>query len=153
MKLLSLSLVVLAMAGPASTSLATDLTDWVAQGYRWSRVHGPYAYMKKEDAKNQRHRPVSETIGRAYYLRPGKVVLVVETDTASGLSKIRMGGVASDLWTASKNLSARPVRNTLGEIENPGMTGILPILSAAPSPGSSATPAASVSPSPTALRK
>jgi hypothetical protein len=154
MKLSNLSLAVAAIVGLASTSLATDDADWAAKGYRWSIVSGPYAYLAKEDAKNERsrtrHKPVSEVIGRAYYLRPGKVVFVVETDAASGLSKIRMGGVASDLWTPTKDLSARPVRNLAGAIETPDMAGILPILGAAPSPSSSATPAASVSPSPTA---
>jgi hypothetical protein len=57
--------------------------------------------IKKEDAKDERlrlsNKPVSEVIGRAYYLRRGKVVLVVETEAASGLSRIRMGGVTSDL--------------------------------------------------------
>jgi hypothetical protein len=152
MKLPNLSSAVLAMVGLGSTSLATDYADWVAKGYRWSVVGGPYAYIAKEDAKNEGSRfarkSVSETIGHAYYLRPGKVVLVVETDAAPRLSKIRMGGVAPDLWTPTKNLSTRPVRNTLGEIETPDMAGILPILEATPSPGSSAKPAASASPSP-----
>ena len=153
MKLPNFSSAVLAMVGLASTSLATDYADWVAKGYRWSVVGGPYAYITKENAKNEGSRfatkSVNETIGRAYYLRPGKVVLVVETDAASGLSKIRMGGIASDLWTPTKNLSTRPVRNALGEIETPDMASILPILEATASPGSSAKAAASVSPSPT----
>ncbi len=154
MKLPNLSAAVLAMMGLASTSLAADFTDWVAKGYRWSVVSGPYAYIMKENAKNEGSRfarkSANETIGRAYYMRPGKVVLVVETDAASGLSKIRMGGIASDLWTPTKNLSTRPVRNALGEIETPDMASILPILEATPSPGSSAKPAASARPSPTA---
>jgi hypothetical protein len=153
MKLTNLAAAVLAIISLASTSLATALTDWVAKGYRWSVVSGPYAYITKENAKNEGSRfakkSVNETIGRAYYLRPGKVVLVVETDAASGLSKIRMGGIASDLWTLTKNLSTRPVRNALGEIETPNMASILPIVEATPSPGSSAKPAVAVSPSPT----
>jgi hypothetical protein len=150
MKLSNLSSAVLAMAGLASTGLATDYADWVAKGYRWSVVNGPYAYIAKDDAKNERSRAsnksVSEVIGHAYYLRPGKVVLIVETDAAAGLSKIRIGGVASDLWTAIQNLSPHPVRNTMGTIETPDMTGILETSGATPSPVSSATPAASVSP-------
>jgi hypothetical protein len=106
MKLTNLAAAVLAIISLASTSLATALTDWVAKGYRWSVVSGPYAYITKENAKNEGSRfakkSVNETIGRAYYLRPGKVVLVVETDAASGLSKIRMGGIASDLWTLNE---------------------------------------------------
>ena len=114
---------------------------------------GPHAYIKKEDAKNERLHggsSVSEVIGRAYYLRRGKVVLVVETEAASGLSKIRMGGATSDLWTPTKNLSTRPLRNTVGVFETPDMAGVLPISSATPRPGANAKPAASLSPSPTA---
>jgi hypothetical protein len=144
----------LVMVGLASTSAAADYAGWVAQGYRWSGVDGPYAFIKEQDAKNEASysgkKSVSDTIGRAYFLRRGKVVLVVETDAASGLSKIHMGGVASDLWIRTKYLSTRPLRNTLGEIETPDTASILPISSATPSPSSSAKPAASASPSPTA---
>jgi hypothetical protein len=154
MKLSNLSSVVVAMVGLASTSLATDYADWVAKGYRWSAVNGPYAHVAKDDAKKEGphtgSEPVSEVIGHAYYLRPGKLILVVETDAASGLSKIRMGGIASDLWTATKNLSTRPVRDALGTIETPDTAGILSISGFTPSPASSVEPAASVSPSPTA---
>jgi hypothetical protein len=144
MKLPDLFSAVMAMVGLASTSLAVDYADWVAKGYRWSLVDGPYAYFTKEDAKNGRFRgdsqSVSEVVGHAYYLRPGKVVLVVETDAGSGLSKIRMGGVASDLWTATRNLSSRPIRDSLGIIESPDTEGILEISSTTPSPGASAAP-------------
>jgi hypothetical protein len=145
---------VMAMVGLAPTSLAADYADWVAKGYRWSLVGGPYAYVAKEDAKNGGSRfagkSVSETIDHAYYLRPGKVVLVVETDPASGLSKIRMGGVVEDLWTATKNLSRHPLADMLGIIETPDTEGILAIESPTPSPGSNAAPSASVGPSPPA---
>ena len=154
MKLPELFSAGMAMMGLASTSLAADYGDWVAKGYRWSLVNGPYAYVTKEDAKNGGLRlvgkSVSETIDHAYYLRPGKVVLIVETDPVSGLSKIRMGGVVEDLWTTTKNLSRRPLADMLGTIETPDTQGILAISSATPSPGSSAAPAASMSPSPTA---
>jgi hypothetical protein len=154
MKLPDLFSVVLAMVGLASTGLAADYSDWVAKGYRWSVVNGLYAYKTKEDAKNEGSRfagmSLSEMIDHAYFLRPGKLVLLVETDAAYGLSKIRMGGVTSDLWTPTKNLSTRPVIDTLGMIETPDMAGVLTISSATPSPDSSAESAASVSPSPTA---
>lgn len=156
MKLPNLSAAVLAMIGFASTSFAADYADWVAKGYRWSLVGGPYAYISKEYAMNAGSRSarksVSETIRHAYYLRPGKVVLVVEADAASGLSKIRMGGITSDVWTLTKNLSTRPVRNSVGKIETPDMASILRISEAAPSPGANAKSAASVSPLPTATQ-
>ncbi|MGA8657146.1 MAG: hypothetical protein WB586_13455 [Chthoniobacterales bacterium] len=125
MKLPILSSAVLAMVGLASTSSATDYADWVARGYRWSVVHGRVAYVTKEEARSAGSKSKSDSIGHGYYLRPGKLVLVVETDAASGLSKIRMSGVASDLWTATKNLSTRPVKNDRGVIESPDSTGPL----------------------------
>ena len=133
---------VLALMALISTGLATDYADLVAKGYRWSRVRGAYAYHAKQEAiKGVRPgKSESEVVRRAYYLRPGKLVLVVETDAASGLSKIRIGGVASDLWTATKNLSTRPVKNVVGTIETPDRAGILPVSSDTPSPGSSAGP-------------
>ena len=153
-----LALVAVAVLAILPATLAADYTDWVAKGYRWSLVSGLHAYISKDDAKNERSRrdkkSVSEKIRYAYYLRPGKVVLVVGTDTADGLAQIRMGGIASDLWTATKYLSARPVRNSVGKIETPETAGILPISSATPAFGSNARPAptASLSPSAKSLR-
>jgi hypothetical protein len=34
-----------------------------------------------------------------------------------------MGGVVSDLWTATRNLSAHPIMDPLGIIENPDRAG------------------------------
>ena len=136
MKLSNFSSVALAMIGIASTSFAADYSDWVAKGYRWSAVNGPHAYIKKENAKDERLHVRNKP--------------VVETEAASGLSRIRMGGVTSDLWTPTKNLSTRPLRNTVGVIETPDMTGILSISSATPTPGTNAKPAASLNPSPAA---
>ncbi len=141
MKLSNLFSAVLAMVGLASTSLATDYADWVAKGYRWSAVHGRVAYVTKEEARAAGSKSRSDSIGHAYYLRPGKLVLVLETDAASGLSKIRMSGAASDLWTATKNLSTRPVKNVRGAIESPDSTGLRPYPNARASPGSSSRPA------------
>jgi hypothetical protein len=133
---------VLALIVLVSTGLATDYADWAAKGYRWSRVRGAYAYHAKQDAiKGTRPgKSESEVARRGYYLRPGKLVLVVGTDAASGLSKIRISGVVTDLWTATKNLSTRPVKDVVGTIETPDRAGILPISSDTPSPGSSAGP-------------
>jgi hypothetical protein len=62
---------------------------------------GPYAYITKEDAKNDSHS------GR----KSG-----VETDAAFGLSKIRMGGVVSDLWTAT-SLHRSQILRDLGAMQ------------------------------------
>jgi hypothetical protein len=133
MKHLILSLPVLAIALLVSTSLAADYADWVAKGYRWSVVHGRVAYVTKEEAKSAGSKSKSDSIGHGYYLRPGNLVLVVEADAASGLSRIRMNGAASPLWTATKNLSKRPVQNARGVIESPESTGLRPISRPTPS--------------------
>src|ERR1700739_3209148 len=136
--ILSLALFLIINVLPAL--LAADYKDWVAQGYRWSSVSGLHAYRNTDDAKNERSRrekkSVSEGVRYAYYLKPGKVVLVVATDATDGLSQIRMGGISSDLWTPTKYLSTRPIKNSVGKIETPDMSGILPITSATPSKSS-----------------
>jgi hypothetical protein len=124
MKLSNFSLALAMMVGLASVSLAADYTDWVAKGYRWSAVHGRVAFVKKEEAMSAGNKSKSDSTGHGYYLRPGKLVLVLETDDASGLSRIRMNGAASPLWTATKNLSSRPVTNARGVIESPESTGL-----------------------------
>lgn len=154
MKIPILSLALLLIVGVLPATSAADYKDWVAKGYRWSSVSGLHAYRNKDDAKNERSRrekkSVSEEIRYAYYLRPGKVVFVVATDAADGLSQIRMGGISSDLWTPTKYLSTRPIKNTVGKIETPDMAGIiLPTTSATPGLGANARPAANGSPFPT----
>ena len=144
MRIPILSLALLLTIGVLAATLAADYKDWAAQGYRWSLVSGLHAYRNKDDAKNERSRrenkSVSEEVRYAYYLRPGKVVLVIATDAADGLSQIRMGGIASDLWTPTKYLSTRPVKNSVGKIETPDMAGILPISTATPGLNSGARP-------------
>jgi hypothetical protein len=154
MRIPILSLTLFLIIGALPAALAADYKDWVAQGYRWSSVGGLHAYRNKDDAKNERSRrekkSVSEEVRYAYYLRPGKVVLVVATDATDGLSQIRMGGISSDLWTPTKYLSTRPIKNSVGKIETPDMSGIiLPTTSATPGLSSGARPAANVSPFPT----
>ena len=137
MRIPLLSLAVLLIVGMLPATLAADYKDWVAKGYRWSLASGLHAYVSKDDAKNERSRhggSLSEKIRYAYYLRPGKLVLLVQTDAAAGLSQIRMGGITSDLWTPTKYLSTRPVKNSVGKVETPEMAGIL-------LPNPSATPA------------
>jgi hypothetical protein len=138
MRIPILFLALLLTIGVLPATLAADYKDWAAKGYRWSLVSGLHAYRNKDDAKNERSRrekkSVSEEVRYAYYLRPGKVVLVVASDAADGLSQIRMGGISSDLWTPTKYLSTRPVKNSVGKIETPDMAGILPISTATPGP-------------------
>ena len=101
----------LALVGLALTASAADYGSLVNQGYRWVMVNGPYAYPSKEDAQNGgtgRKSESKQPVVHAYYLIPGMVVLVVETDSSTGLSRIRAGGISAELWTATKNLSTQP---------------------------------------------
>ena len=152
MKIPIFFLAILVVLGILPAALGDDYKGWVAQGYRWSLVSGLHAYRNKDDAKNERSRrenkSVSEEVRYAYYLRPGKVVLVVATDAADGLSQIRMGGISTDLWTPTKYLSTRPVKNSVGKIETPGMAGILPVTSPTPGLGPNTSSATSLGPSP-----
>jgi len=140
---------VLLAVGLALTALAADYGSLVNQGYRWVRVNGPYAYPAKEDAQNGGTSKKSESkqpVVRAYYLIPGMVVLVVENDSSTGLSRIRVGGISADLWTATKNLSTQPIRNTFGAIETPDTANIMSFTSPKPTPDSNASPASKGTP-------
>src|SRR5246500_493052 len=153
MRIPTLSLALLLILGVLPATLAADYKDWVAQGYRWSSVSGLHAYRNKDDAKTERSRrekkSVSEQVRYAYYLRPVKILFGVATDAADGLSQIRMGGISSDLWTPTKYLSTRPVRNAVGKIETPEMAGIiLPTASATPTQSSGSRSGATLGPSP-----
>ena len=111
--------------GPVSTALAADYSDLVAQGYRWATVDGPYASPAKDDLRQilkgygeDKELGLVEQL-RVYYLVPGTIVQVVQTDAASGMSQIRINGIARDLWTLSKFLSRRPVVDPYGVVETP----------------------------------
>jgi len=63
---------------------------------------------------------------RAYYLIEGAIVQVVQEDATSGMSQIHTAEINSDVWTLSKFLSRRPIKNTYGEIETPETLGLIP---------------------------
>jgi hypothetical protein len=114
-----------AALGTASTALAANYDDLVAQGYRWVIVDGPYGCPSRADLQQiTKHRTDDAELAmvgqlRAYYLIPGNVVQVVQEDTVSGMSKIRAAGIVKDLWTFTKFLSRRPIKDTYGVVEIP----------------------------------
>src|SRR5580704_4103287 len=122
-----------------------------AQGYRWVTIDGPYACITEQDAKRiaAHHNDaielhVVENI-ECYYLIPGAIVQVVEEDPAHGISEIRLGSITRSLWTYSRFLSKRPVKDTYGVIETPENSGLIPaadtsIVPALPSDHSTARP-------------
>jgi hypothetical protein len=147
-------------AGAAS---ATDFQSLAKQGYRWVTVNGPYACPKKEDAeKLARTKNVSSDLElqdrtHAYFLLPGMIVLVLENDASSGLSRIRASGIVVDLWAPTRYLTSHPIKDTYGVTETPDSSGLGQVgISPSPSPvgpgslmqGSTASPGASASPIP-----
>jgi hypothetical protein len=56
---------------------------------------------------------------------PGIIVKVVKEDRATGMSKVDLGGLIKPLWTYTKFLTARPVRDSYGIIEMPENSGLI----------------------------
>ena len=135
-----------------STALADKYGDLVAKGYRWVTTDGPFACASKDDVhrivKNQSDENALQMFekGGVYFLIRGAIVQVVQEDKASGMSQIRLDGIAADLWTPSKFLSRRPIINILGTIATPGqpigvnIPGTNSQLSPTATPGETATP-------------
>ena len=121
----SLGLTCVVLGGDNYSALA-------AQGYRWVTVNGPYACTTEQDAERiaAHHTDaielqVVENI-ECYYLIPGTIVQVIKEDRARGLSEIRLGSITRSLWTYSRFLSKRPVKDTYGVIETPENSGLIP---------------------------
>lgn len=141
----------------ASTALGGKYDDLAAKGFRWATADGPYAAVAKEDAHLVANHPPDSVIlkmvelVKVFYLTPGMIVQVTEEDPKTGTSKIRMSGITSDLWTLTRFLSKRPVKDTYGVVETPETSGLIPTsitgIDAGPTPtpmfGPSATPGAS----------
>jgi len=148
------------IAGLASGS-TTNYDDFVAKGYRWVTVDGPYACVSRDDLRQISKNHTAETElqlirqQRAYYLLQGDIVKVVREDVTSGLALIRMAGIPKELWTQTKFLSKRPIENAFGVVETPETSGlILPGVTSivnSPEP-SGATPAPSASSTPNRVR-
>ena len=58
---------------------------------------------------------------------PGDIVKLIQEDPASGISRIHVAGITTDLWTPTKFLSKRPVENAFGVVETPETSGLVPI--------------------------
>ena len=62
----------------------------------------------------------------AYYLIPGTIVRVAQSDPATGMSEIQLGGITRLLWTYTNFLTTRPMQDTYGVIETPENSGLIP---------------------------
>jgi hypothetical protein len=131
------------------SALADNYNVFVAQGYRWVSVDGPYACHTEEGAEHitKHHTDATELDAIqnmwCYYLIPGTIVQVIKEDHRRSMSQMRIAGVAALLWTNSRFLSRRPVRDLYGVIETPESTGLQ---SNAPNGGSTPLPSGSSSP-------
>jgi hypothetical protein len=111
--------------GLTLAGLAANYDDFAANGYRWVTVDGPYGCPFRDDlqkiVKNRTDDLELQFIEqvRAYYLVRGALVKVVQEDAASGVSQIHTTGITKDLWTLTKFLSRRPIRDAYGTIESP----------------------------------
>jgi hypothetical protein len=137
-----------------STATATDFQSLAQEGYRWVRVNGPYATPNKSDATKLAEAKSAATDielqdkAHAYFLLPGMLVLVLENDSAAGLSRVRASGIVVDLWTETKYLSASPLKDSYGVTETPDSSGLGHLGSPTPSPSPDASPISVESPLP-----
>jgi hypothetical protein len=111
--------------GTVSAGLANNYDALVAQGYRWVTVNGPYGCPSKADLRQISQYGTEKTELemveqlRAYYLISGTMVQVIQEDTASGTAQVRVAGIVTDLWTFTKFLTKRPIKDPYGVIETP----------------------------------
>jgi hypothetical protein len=153
--------ILLAVAAAAmsltSTAVADKYDELTAKGYRWATADGPYACVAKEDVHRMANNPGDSVVlkmveqVKVFYLTPGTIVQVTDQDASAGVSKIRMAGITVDLWTLTKFLTKRPIKDTYGVVETPETSGLIPsaspVLDAGPSPTPDFSPLPNSNPS------
>jgi hypothetical protein len=129
---LKIYLIVAGSLGLTCSAFAQNYNDLAAQGYRWVTVDGPYACISEQYTQRivaQRNDAtelqVVENI-QCYYLIRGTIVQVIKEDPARGMSEMRFGTIITPLWTYTRFLSKRPVKDTYGVIETPQNSGLIP---------------------------
>ena len=133
MKVSAILSITAAVIGITSAGLTANYDDLAAKGYRWVTIDGPYGCPAKDDLQQIVKKPTDETElqmikqHRAYYLLRGDIVKLIQEDPASGISRIHVAGITTDLWTPTKFLSKRPVENAFGVVETPETSGLVPI--------------------------
>lgn len=113
-------------------AFADNYSEWVAKGYRWVNVNGPYACISEQQVQQITGRHSDQTElqmlqnVQAYYLIPGTIALVIKENPASGMTQMHLSGITTPLWTYTKFLSKRPVRDALGNTQTPQTSGFFP---------------------------
>ena len=109
----------------------TPVEALAAKGYRWVTVNGPYACATEQGlrkiANNRTDLAELQMLqdGGAYYLIPGTLVRVIQDDPANAMSRILLGGIERPLWTYTKFLTGRPIRDIYGIVETPDNAGLI----------------------------
>src|SRR6516162_10918325 len=146
---LRIHLIVAGSLGLTCSAFAQDYNDLAAHGYRWVTVDGPYACTSEEHTQrivanrtDATELQVVENI-QCYYLIRGAIAQVIKEDPARGMSEMRFGSIITPLWTYTRFLSKRPIKDTYGVIETPQNSGLIPtvdttIVPAVPSDDSTA---------------
>jgi hypothetical protein len=133
MKVSTILSITAAVIGLTSAGLTANYDDLAAKGYRWVTIDGPYGCPAKDDLQQIVKKPTDETElqmikqHRAYYLLRGDIVKLIQEDPTSGISRIHVAGITTDLWTPTKFLNKRPVENAFGVVETPETSGLVPI--------------------------
>ena len=146
MKVLKMCCIAAVAIGLTPAALADKYDDLAAKGYRWVTVDGPYGSPSRDDlrqiVKGRTEGKELEFIEqlRAYYLIKGTMVQVVTEETSSGLSQIKLPGITQDLWTLTKFLTKRPVKDIIGSVETPTSLGPTATPAGSPAPGESPAP-------------
>jgi len=112
-------------------SSGTPVKDLAEKEYRWVTVNGPYACPTEQEVRQITGDRTDSTElhlvedGGAYYLIPGTLVRVIQDDPANGMSQIIWGEITRPLWTYTRFLTARPIRDTYGILETPDTDGLI----------------------------
>jgi hypothetical protein len=137
---LAISIVTAISLGLNCRAPADNYDTLAAKGYRWVAIHGPYASTTKEGLERITNHRTGSTESQiiadeqAFYLIPGKIVQIIKEDAETGMSEVQMGGFTIFLWTYSRFLSKRPIRDAYGIFETPESSGLIP------NPGIASTP-------------
>jgi hypothetical protein len=128
---LAISIITAVSLGLAGTAPGVNYDTLAAKGYRWIAVHGPYASTTEQGLRhitghrNDRTGSQSVEDEQAFYLIPGRIVQIIKEDPAAGTSLVQMGGFPTLLWTYTRFLSKRPLRDVYGVIETPENSGLI----------------------------
>ena len=138
---MAISIITAVSLGLTCSAPADNYDRLAAKGYRWIAVHGRYGSATEQGLQNitghRNGRTGSQSVEdeQAFYLIPGRIVQIIKEDSATGTSLVQMGGFPTLLWTYTRFLSKRPVRDVYGDIETPENSGLIQNPSATPTSG------------------